>query len=91
MASVEIDMDKVVAESAQQLGAQIGMLTLQLGAERAGKAALAERVDELEKALGEKVAEFEQQLAAARDVARPQPADTPAQEKRTGAAAKTQG
>lgn len=57
--SVQIDMDKVVGETVQQLGAQLASMTLELNAQRAANAALAEaseqqaaRIAELEQAQG---------------------------------------
>lgn len=47
--SAQIDMDKVVSETVQSLGAENAMLRLELNAQRAANAAQAERLAELEK------------------------------------------
>lgn len=51
---MNVDMEQVTAQTVQQLGAQIGMLTLQLAAEQAASRALMERVAELEQTTEEK-------------------------------------
>ena len=47
--SVQVDMEKVTAQTVQQLGGQLAMLTLELNAQLAAKAALEARIAELEK------------------------------------------
>jgi outer membrane murein-binding lipoprotein Lpp len=48
--SVPINLDEVVSQTVQSLGAQVAQLTLELNAERAASAAFRARIEELEAA-----------------------------------------
>lgn len=55
----QFDMDQVASQTAQQLGATHGLLTLELAAQRAVTAGLQHELDEKKKKLEEMAAELE--------------------------------